>query len=430
MISSLLILNQKGYILINRTYKNDVMRSDIVAFVKQIVYARETNECPVQLVNGCSFLHVTVDDLIFVATSKTNSNAMMILSFLYTFVNVMKSYLGNKITEELIRKNFVLLYELLDEVLDNGFPQVTNLDVLRKYITQGGAKTSDLQDEENLKKLTVQATGNTSWRAEGIKYHINILALNVSESINALVSASGQVLRADVNGIVNVKSRLSGMPECRLQMNDRLSMTSQNERTASVGGGVSLDDINFHQCVRASNFETQRTVTFVPPDGSFDLMTYRVSENIDLPLRVIPAIVERNKSMLEVSLRVKALFESNFSCKNITIRIPVPNNSLKLNVLSVTNGKCILDAQRREIVWKARKLNGECEMSLSVEVSQAPSITEQKWVRPPIAFDFQIQGLLVSGMKIRSLKVQEKSNYTAITQTNFKSQAGSYHHRI
>ena len=43
---------------------------------------------------------------------------------------------------------------------------------------------------------------------------------------------------------------------------------------------VDLEDIKFHQCVRLARFESDRTISFVPPDGAFDLMSYRLSQNI------------------------------------------------------------------------------------------------------------------------------------------------------
>lgn len=33
--------------------------------------------------------------------------------------------------------------------------------------------------------------------------------------------------------------------------------------------------MKFHQCVRLARFENDRTISFIPPDGAFDLMTYR-----------------------------------------------------------------------------------------------------------------------------------------------------------
>ena len=43
------------------------------------------------------------------------------------------------------------------------------------------------------------------------------------------------------------------------------------------GKSVELEDVKFHQCVRLSRFETDRTISFVPPDGEFELMSYRLS---------------------------------------------------------------------------------------------------------------------------------------------------------
>ena len=43
---------------------------------------------------------------------------------------------------------------------------------------------------------------------------------------------------------------------------------------------MELEDVKFHQCVRLSRFESDRTISFIPPDGEFDLMTYRLSSNV------------------------------------------------------------------------------------------------------------------------------------------------------
>ena len=37
---------------------------------------------------------------------------------------------------------------------------------------------------------------------------------------------------------------------------------------------VEMDDITFHQCVRLSRFDSERIISFIPPDGEFELMTY------------------------------------------------------------------------------------------------------------------------------------------------------------
>lgn len=43
---------------------------------------------------------------------------------------------------------------------------------------------------------------------------------------------------------------------------------------------VELEDVKFHQCVRLSRFENDRTISFIPPDGEFELMSYRLSTHV------------------------------------------------------------------------------------------------------------------------------------------------------
>ena len=39
-------------------------------------------------------------------------------------VDLVRSYCNGEFSEDVVKGNFVLLYELLDEVLDHGYPQV------------------------------------------------------------------------------------------------------------------------------------------------------------------------------------------------------------------------------------------------------------------------------------------------------------------
>ena len=35
---------------------------------------------------------------------------------------------------------------------------------------------------------------------------------------------------------------------------------------------IQIEDCSFHRCVQLGKFEADRTITFVPPDGEFELM--------------------------------------------------------------------------------------------------------------------------------------------------------------
>jgi AP-2 complex subunit mu-1 len=72
---------------------------------------------------------------------------------------------------------------------------------------------------------------------------------------------------------------LSGMPDCKLGLNDKLQLN------ATKTTAIALDDVQFHQCVKLSKFDTDRSITFVPPDGDFELMRYRTAAGT-LPFKV------------------------------------------------------------------------------------------------------------------------------------------------
>lgn len=60
-------------------------------------------------------------------------------------------------------------------------------------------------------------------------------------------------------------------------------------------------DVTFHQCVNLGKFNTEKVVSFVPPDGEFELMKYRCQDNIVLPFRILPIINEIGRTRLEVN---------------------------------------------------------------------------------------------------------------------------------
>lgn len=429
MISSILLINLKGEILIWRAYKDNVSRSDWQAFASQVVAGKESREKPVQTIGGTHFIHTTQGDIVLVAATKENINVMLVLKLLFKMVELFKSYFGGNFDENQVKKNFVLIYELLDEIIDYGFPQILEIDVLKKYITQGGAKTIDLNDQEQLKKITVQATGVCSWRAEGIKHRKNEIYIDVVENINILVSTKRERLRSDVSGEILVNCKLSGMPECKFGMNDKLIM-STDSRARSTDKGIALDDYRFHQCVRLSKFDVDREITFIPPDERFTLMTYRITENIESPFKLIPNVKVLGRNRLELSLQVTAMYDRNIEASNVRIDFPCPKNTAKAQIPNPGHGKARFDPAQGAVVWRIRRFPGRHEYNLMAEVELASTISDKQWVRPPITMAFDVPQFTASGLRVRFLKVQEKSNYKPVKWIRYLTKAGTYEHRI
>jgi hypothetical protein len=67
------------------------------------------------------------------ALSRRNTNAAEVVIFLHRFVQVLVEYF-KELEEESIRDNFVIIYELMDEMMDFGYPQTTESKILQEYV--------------------------------------------------------------------------------------------------------------------------------------------------------------------------------------------------------------------------------------------------------------------------------------------------------
>lgn len=92
--------------------------------------------------------------------------------------------------------------------------------------------------------------------------------------------------------------------------------------------------------MRLGKFDRDRSITFIPPDGVFELMTYRISENINLPFKIVPVVQEfPDQNRVEYSVKIKAIFERTNFASNVVAKIPVPQNTASCKIYSAGAGK-------------------------------------------------------------------------------------------
>lgn len=289
--------------------------------------------------------------------------------------------------------------------------------------------------DSNRNKPPVALTNAVSWRAEGIKHKKNEIFLDVVEKLNLLVTANGTVLHSEILGAVKMKSFLSGMPELKLGLNDKLMFEATGRANQARGKAVELEDIKFHQCVRLARFENDRTISFIPPDGEFDLMTYRLNTHVK-PLIWVEAVVEPHKgSRIEYMVKTKSQFKSRSVANNVEIIIPVPADvdspSFKSSVGSVT-----YLPDKDVLVWTIKQFHGGREYLMRAHFG-LPSISaaddskkgENSW-KAPIRVRFEIPYFTVSGIQVRYLKIIERSGYQALPWVRYITANGDYQLRM
>eukprot|EP00483_Globobulimina_turgida_P001336 UN01338 len=153
MLSGLFFYNESADMILGRFYKSDMNKLIVDAFKEKVLIPRKFDK-PVQLIDGFSFLFLRSESIYVVGATSTNGNASLIFQFLYDIIDLFRSYFDDKFDEQSFRNNFTLIYELLDEVMDNGFPQITSADLLQEYI-----KTSN-KDFSIRSRLKLNKTSN------------------------------------------------------------------------------------------------------------------------------------------------------------------------------------------------------------------------------------------------------------------------------
>ncbi|KAH8805823.1 Mu homology domain-containing protein [Xylogone sp. PMI_703] len=437
MASAVFFLDLKGKTLLARNYRGDIPMSAVEKFPILLSEAEEESSAvpPCFSNEGINYLYIRHNNLYLLALTKRNTNAAEILLFLHKIVEVFTEYF-KELEEESIRDNFVIIYELLDEMMDFGYPQTTESKILQEYITQESHKL------EIQARPPIAVTNAVSWRSEGIRYRKNEVFLDVVESLNLLVSANGNVLRSEILGAIKMKCYLSGMPELRLGLNDKVMFETTGRATR--GKAIEMEDVKFHQCVRLSRFENDRTISFIPPDGEFELMSYRLNTQVK-PLIWVECIVESHSgSRIEYMLKAKAQFKRRSTANNVEIIVPVPDDAdsprFRTNIGSVHYAP-----EKSAIVWKIKQFGGNKEFLMRAELG-LPSVKGDdehgggmtggfggsmggvggnKGAKRPISVKFEIPYFTTSGIQVRYLKIIEpKLQYPSLPWVRYITQSG------
>lgn len=283
----------------------------------------------------------------------------------------------------------------------------------------------------------MQATGALSWRRSDIKHRKNEAFVDVIEDVNLLMSANQTVLRADVAGQIVMRAYLTGTPECKFGLNDRLTIadddadqpgmrTNKNHAAEAAAGSVTLEDCQFHQCVKLGKFDADRIISFIPPDGEFELMRYRGTDNIDLPFKVHAIVNEVGKGSVNYSIAIRSTFGSKLFATGVVMQIPTPLNTARVEGIRATNGKAKYEPESNNIVWRIQRFTGQSEFKFEAEAMLSSTTNQKAWSRPPLNLNFNILMYTSSGLLVRYLKVFEKSGYTSVKWVRYMTRAGNY----
>ncbi|AET40006.1 Apm4p Ecym_5239 [Eremothecium cymbalariae DBVPG len=460
MISALFLYSPRGDLIISKLIKDNIKLGVSEIFRIQVINNLDVRS-PILTLGSTTFHHIRSNGGLWLVTvSRGNTDSAGIWEFLYNFNKLLEVYDIN--SEDSLQGDFMLCYEILDIVLDNGIPRDTELTHIMPYISKKPLSENLLGSDDILntpswlvkagaRGMSSENLGLTSkdmclWRSEGIRYKKNEVYLDVFEHISILVNKDGAILKSYVDGSVQCVAHLSGMPVCQFGFNDYLSPSSNTQSSGNDGwaeeengtkaiknaitGSVILEDCKFHQCVQLDKFDQERVIRFVPPDGLFELMKYHVRDNLNLPFKVTPMVTTLKGKSVEYRITLKSLFPSKLCAKDVELYIPAPPDTVNAKI-NVSSGKGKFIPEENAIVWKIHKYHGLTENVFSAVIvpmgNGNDSLNLEQWSRPPISVRFEISMFSNSGLVVRYLKVMEKDlNYNTVKWVKYISKSGAY----
>ena len=444
--SQFFILSSRGDVIIFRDYRGDLPKSTPEHFFR--VTRKDKALPPFFVSDGVSYLFQQQKGLFFVLTSKGNCSPSFTAALLSRISQVIKDYCGMN-SEEAIRKNFVLIYELLDEMMDFGYPQETSTDHLKAFVYNKPVLTKESPSSSYIPgfiqkqlpqfaktKSSNQTNKPIAWDARSQKSTKNEIYVDLIERITVLFNSNGSILKSEIDGCVRMKSYLSGQPELRLGLNEDIVVGRQGN-AGMVYGATIVDDMTFHQACRLQDFDRDRVISLQAPEGECIALNYRINQDFDLPFRVFPFIEEIDSSRTDMVLKIRSDIPSTSSATIVTVSIPLPQRTTSCKPTlppSVSRNQTAeyLEAEKK-VIWTIKKFQGHTEQQLRIRLSLKEtnsSIPVQSQIGP-ISMDFEIPMWNPSSVSIRFLHIIERStDYKPHRWVRIITQSSSYTCRI
>ncbi|KAL1452256.1 hypothetical protein WDU94_006546 [Cyamophila willieti] len=415
MIHSLFIINSTSDIILEKHWKRIISRSVCDYFFEAQNSAAKPEDIPpvITTPHHC-IISVYRNGVFFVAVVTTEVPPLFVIEFLDRVVTTFHDYFSD-CSESVLKDNLVVIYEILDEMLDNGFPLATESNVLKELIKPpnilrtiantmtGGSNVSSILPSGQLSSVP--------WRRTGVKYTNNEAYFDVIEEVDAIIDKTGSTIFSEIQGYIDCCIKLSGMPDLTLSfMNPRL-----------------FDDVSFHPCVRFKRWEAERILSFIPPDGNFRLMSYHINTQ---NLVAIPLYINHNINFKQnkIDMTIGPKQTIGRTIESVIIEIPMPNVVLNCTLLQ-NQGKYTFDPIKKILTWDVGRIDVENKLpnirgSFTVQSGQ-----ENYNFNLTINVKFTINQLAISGLKVNRLDMYGEK-YKPFKGVKYITTGGTFQVRI
>ncbi|XP_071799848.1 AP-4 complex subunit mu-1-like [Asterias amurensis] len=448
MLSQFFIISSRGDVLINKDYHGNGTPSAAEIFLSRLKQSKGEELDPAMELDGRYFLHVKRNSLYFVCTSYKELPPFATIELLSRVSGLVKDYCG-VLTEEGIRLNLALVYELLDEVIDYGYVQTTSTKSLKPYIRSDteAVKTDRFAD---VGFLTLgPGLFGTEFRfapshaadkpipmnpsSQGGSGSRNEVYVDVIERMTVLLAANGSVVRSEVNGSLQMKSFVVGNPELKLGLSEDLVIGKTSE--VGYGTAVRLDQAQFHPSIDLSDFEHKRAMTIHPSEGECTIMRYSITGELPsrLPFQISATTTElEDKQCLEVFLEIQCDLPASSHAVDVELHLPVPKATTDvIGSISVVGQAAEYKSAEKLFIWTIKKFQGASQLKsrIRIQLSQLHRATVMEL--GPVSLQFEIKNFVSSQLQVKYLKLFDRQHsYVPYRWVRYVTLSDSYTIRL
>ena len=462
MIAQFHVLSPRGDCIITREFSSDAPQRAADLFFRKIKFW-EGGAPPTFTADKVNYAFVEKSRMYFVLVSNRPMESFWAIELLNKLIKTFKDFCG-VLSEESMRRNFVLIYELIDEIIDNGYPQTTASEVLRVAVhsdpvpvntpslglnlsagnipnplamipqlrgiaaVNGSAGSTTIPSSANQRPINApisQPTIAGLTLPGNIKIPASIMGgsdematlkneifVDIIERLSVVFSCQNgryEIQNAAIDGSIQMKSYLSGNPPLQLALNDDVIILTEDKNSMSSSSSLVLDDAIFHEYADLSEFESSRVISVArPPDGEFVLMNYRIANfGEKLPFRVFPS-VHSVGDRIDVSVAIRADLPSQNYGSNIVVSLPLMSPVRGVVISPDSTGEFI----GGKIIWTIKKLSGGqetvCKAKILLETPVVP--TTSQTIIGPISLSFEIPMYSISNLQVKYLRIANDSH--------------------
>jgi len=387
-------------------------------------------------------------------------NPNFVFTFLYKILEIMQDYFGTPINPLKIEANYDIMCNLMQEIIEGGYPYITDINNLRDLVPFKSSLGSKLLQTTNQIAKNYSISNSSShasmssmnnvtdskvpWRSSNVKYTNNELFVDIKETINVIMtphSTKSKTFSKSTNGSSKshlYNSNTSSFHNQRLipivaNISGEIDFTSHLSGTPDILCSLNLNGHylgvpSFHRCVRIDRWlNNEGNLSFIPPDGKSTLMNY----TIDLDSYPTQK-VQRNIGFINPD------FRTGLGLKNNEFEINLGINFFK-NVSKIENLKIQIHTKQDMVIKILRlshgdfqtKSNGKFEwvfdpsISLGInpvlrgiveKIDQDDIFEDLDDVKPEaifpelISLSYANKGALPSGIRVDSLKITRGLN--------------------